>query len=166
VVNERDGLGDELPPDYATSLRAGGFYGWPWYYIGAHEDPRLKGARPELAARVIVPDVLLQPHTAPLGIAFYDVESGPAAFPPEYHGDAFVALHGSWNRARRAGYKLVRLRFEDGRPTGEVQDFATGFVLPDDAVWARPVSVTVARDGALLMTEDANGTIWRIAPAR
>jgi glucose/arabinose dehydrogenase len=156
AVNERDGLGDDLPPDYATSVRDGGFYGWPWFYIGDHPDPRHQG----IAARpVIVPDVLIQPHSAPLGIAFYD----GTAFPAEYRGDAFVALHGSWNRSKRTGYKVVRLRFENGRPTGEYDDFLTGFVRSDLAVWGRPVGVSVTADGALLVSEDGNGTIWRIA---
>ena len=156
VVNERDGLGDDLPPDYATAVKEGGFYGWPWFYIGDHPDPRHKG----IAARpVIVPDVLIQPHSAPLGIAFYDNTS----FPPEYRGDAFVALHGSWNRSKRTGYKVIRVRFENGRPTGEYDDFLTGFVSSDRSVWGRPVGVTVAADGALLVSEDGNGTIWRVA---
>ena len=159
VVNERDGLGDDLPPDYATELRQGAFYGWPWYYIGAHEDPRLKGLRPDLAEHVSPPDVLVQPHSAPLGITFYDGDQ----FPPQYRGDAFVTLRGSWNRARRTGYKVVRLRFANGKPTGEYEDFLTGFVTSDQAVWARPVGIAVARDGALLVSEDGNGTIWRIA---
>lgn len=159
VVNERDGLGDDLPPDFATSVREGGFYGWPWYYIGDHEDPRLKGQRRDLAGHVMVPDVLIQPHSAPLGITFYD----GAQFPPEYRGDAFVTLRGSWNRARRTGYKVIRLRFANGRPTGEYEDFLTGFVASDQAVWGRPVGIAVARDGALLVSEDGNGAIWRIA---
>ena len=116
VVNERDGMGDNLPPDYATSVREGAFYGWPWYYIGDHADPRWHGARPDLAAHVTVPDVLIQPHSAPLGIAFY----AAAQFPPEYRGDAFVTLHGSWNRAQRTGYKVVRLRFSDGQAHGRI----------------------------------------------
>ena len=159
VVNERDGLGDDLPPDYATSVGEGAFYGWPWYYIGDYEDPRLKGQRRDLAGHVTLPDVLIQPHSAPLGIAFYD----GTQFPPEYRGDAFVTLHGSWNRARRTGYKVIRLRFADGRPTGEYEDFLTGFVASDQAVWARPVGIAMARDGSLLVSEDGNGTIWRIA---
>jgi glucose/arabinose dehydrogenase len=159
VVNERDGLGDNLPPDYATSVRQGAFYGWPWYYIGDHEDPRLKGQRTDLAGHVTLPDVLFQPHSAPLGITFYDGDQ----FPSEYRGDAFVTFRGSWNRAQRTGYKVVRLRFAHGKPTGEYQDFLTGFVASDEAVWARPVSVTVAQDGSLLVSEDGNGTIWRIA---
>ncbi len=159
VVNERDGLGDDLPPDYATSVREGAFYGWPWSYIGDHADPRLNAQRAGLVGLVTVPDVLIQPHSAPLGIAFYD----GAQFPPEYRGDAFVTLRGSWNRARRTGYKVVRLRFANGKPTGEYEDFLTGFVASDQAVWARPVGIAVARDGALLISEDGNGTIWRIA---
>lgn len=158
VVNERDGLGDNVPFEYATTVKDGAFYGWPWYYIGANEDPRHKGARPDLAGSVTVPDVLMQAHSAPLNITFYDGGN----FPAEYKGDAFVALHGSWNRGVRTGYKVVRLRFSGGKPTGEYQDFATGFVLSDDAVWGRPVGVAVAKDGALILTEDANGTIWRI----
>ncbi|HEX3348839.1 MAG TPA: PQQ-dependent sugar dehydrogenase, partial [Acetobacteraceae bacterium] len=162
ATNERDGLGDDLPPDYATSVRAGAFYGWPWYYIGDHEDPRLRGRRPDLAGQVTVPDVLIQAHTAPLGITFYD----GASFPPDYRGDAFVALHGSWNRSKRTGYNVIRLRFENGRPTGAYEDFVTGFVVSDSSVWGRPVDVAVARDGSLLFTEDGNGTIWRVSYGR
>ncbi len=158
ATNERDGLGDNLPPDYATRVRQGAFYGWPWYYIGDHEEPRLRGRRPDLAGHVATPDVLIQPHSAPLGISFYEA----AMFPPEYRGDAFVALHGSWNRARRTGYKVVRLRMQGGVPTGEYEDFLTGFVESDSAVWGRPVDVAVAHDGSLLVTEDGNGTIWRV----
>jgi glucose/arabinose dehydrogenase len=159
VVNERDGLGDNLPPDYATPVREGAFYGWPWYYIGGHPEPRLSGARPDLAGHVTVPDVLIQPHSAPLGIAFY----AGAQFPPDYRGDAFVTLHGSWNRALRTGYKVVRLRFSAGRPTGVYEDFLTGFVVSEQAVWGRPVGVAVAHDGALLVSEDGNGTVWRVS---
>jgi glucose/arabinose dehydrogenase len=161
VVNERDGLGDDLPPDYVTRVRDGGFYGWPWYYIGAHEDPRRRGQRPDLRDKVAVPDVLLEAHSAPLGLAVYT----GAQFPAEYRGDIFVAAHGSWNRSTRTGYKLVRVRLEDGRPTGEYEDFMTGFVLNDNAVWGRPVGVAMARDGALLMSDDASGTVWRVAYA-
>jgi glucose/arabinose dehydrogenase len=159
VVNERDGLGDNLPPDYATAVQPGGFYGWPWFYIGGHPDPRLPNARPDLSGAVTEPDVLIQPHSAPLGITFYT----GTQFPTDYRGDAFVTLHGSWNRARRTGYKVIRLRVADGKPTGEYEDFLTGFVASDRAVWGRPVGVTVAHDGALLVSEDGNGTIWRIA---
>lgn len=159
VVNERDELGDNVPFEYATAVKDGAFYGWPWYYIGDNEDPRHKGARPDLAGKVTVPDVLMQAHSAPLNIAFY--EGGN--FPVDYKGDAFVALHGSWNRGVRTGYKVVRLKFKDGKPTGEYEDFATGFVISDDEVWGRPVGVAVAKDGALILTEDGNGTIWRVS---
>ena len=157
-TNERDGLGDNLPPDYLTRVREGAFYGWPWYYIGDHEDPRHKGERPDLAGKVTVPDVLLQPHSAPLEMAFYD----GAMFPAGYQGSAFAALHGSWNRHLRTGYKIVRATLKDGAPTGEYEDFVTGFVTEDGSVWGRPVGVAVAKDGALLFSEDGNGTIWRV----
>jgi glucose/arabinose dehydrogenase len=163
ATNERDLLGDNLPPDYVTRVRQGGFYGWPWYYIGAHEDPRLKGERPDLAGKAIVPDVLFQPHSAPLGLTFYTARSGVAAFPAEYRGDAFVGLHGSWNRASRTGYKVVRVIIKNGVPTGAYEDFLTGFVVDKDGVWGRPVGVTVAHDGALLVTDDASNIVWRIA---
>jgi glucose/arabinose dehydrogenase len=166
VTNERDGLGDDLPPDYATRVRQGGFYGWPWFYIGNNEDPRLKGARPDLAGKVTTPDVLFQSHSAPLGITFYQAPAGAiSAFPASFQGDAFVALHGSWNRAKRTGYKVVRLPLRDGVPSGEYEDFLTGFVLDEDTVWGRPVGVAVAHDGALLVSEDGNGTIWRVTYA-
>ncbi|HLH51398.1 MAG TPA: sorbosone dehydrogenase family protein [Roseiarcus sp.] len=159
ATNERDLLGDDLPPDYATRVKEGAFYGWPWYYIGDHRDPNRPDDRPDLAGKATIPDVLIQPHSAPLGIAFYE----GAQFPAAYKGDAFVALHGSWNRAKRTGYKVVRLIFKDGEPTGEYDDFLTGFVASDAAVWGRPVDVAVAADGALLVTDDAGGAIWRIA---
>ncbi|KQU92033.1 sorbosone dehydrogenase [Mesorhizobium sp. Root102] len=158
VVNERDGLGDNVPSEYATVVKDGAFYGWPWYYIGNNEDPRSKGERPDLAGKATTPDVLMQAHSAPLNIAFYDGKT----FPAEYQGDAFVALHGSWNRGNRTGYKVVRLLFRDGKPTGEYEDFITGFVVSNDEVWGRPVGVAVANDGALIVTEDGNGTIWRV----
>jgi glucose/arabinose dehydrogenase len=158
ATNERDVLGDDLPPDYATRVSEGQFYGWPWYYIGAHEDFRRKNERPDLANKVAVPDVLIQPHSAPLGITFYE----GAQFPAAYKGDAFVALHGSWNRAKRTGYKVVRLLFKNGEPTGEYEDFLTGFVVDDQSVWGRPVDVAVARDGSLLVTDDGGGAIWRV----
>jgi glucose/arabinose dehydrogenase len=159
VVNERDMLGDDLPPDYATRVTPGAFYGWPWYYIGAHEDPRHKGERPDLEGKITTPDVLIQPHSAPLGLSFYQ----GAQFPAEFRGDAFVTLHGSWNRASRTGYKIIRLRFKDGKPTGGYEDFITGFVTDDAHVWGRPVDVTAAPDGSLLFTEDGNGTLWRVS---
>jgi glucose/arabinose dehydrogenase len=158
-TNERDGLGDNLPPDYLTRVRESAFYGWPWYYIGDHEDPRHKGERPDLAGKITVPDVLIQPHSAPLQMTFYD----GTMFPVEYRGSPFAALHGSWNRHLRTGYKIGRAIVQDGVPTGEYEDFVTGFVTPDGSVWGRPVGVTVAKDGALLFSEDANGTIWRVS---
>ena len=158
-VNERDGLGDDLVPDYITRVRDGAFFGWPWYYLGAHPDPHHRGERPDLANRITVPDVLLQAHSASMKIAFYDGTQFPAA----YRQDAFVAEHGSWNRAKRTGPKVVRVHQVDGVPSGEYEDFMTGFVVNDSAVWGRPVGVTVAHDGALLVGDDANGTIWRVS---
>jgi glucose/arabinose dehydrogenase/cytochrome c2 len=163
VVNERDALGDDLVPDYATRVRENGFYGWPWYYLGKNEDPRLPAARTDLADKVIVPDVLLQAHSAPLQIAFYDGAQGSSVFPLDYRGDAFIAMHGSWNRGQRTGYKIVRLRMNAGVPTGEYEDFVTGFVVDDRSVWGRPVGVAVARDGSLLVSDDAANTIWRVS---
>ncbi len=163
ATNERDLLGDDLPPDYVTRVHEGGFYGWPWYYIGDHEDPRLKGARPDLAGKATAPDVLIQPHSAPLELTFYTAKSGPAAFPAEYRNDAFVALHGSWNRNNRTGYKVVRVKLDHGVPTGEYEDFLTGFVVDAKSVWGRPVGVTVAHDGALLVTDDGGDMVWRVA---
>jgi glucose/arabinose dehydrogenase/cytochrome c2 len=162
-TNERDALGDNLVPDYVTRVKEGGFYGWPWYYMGNFEDPRHAGERPDLAGKAIVPDVLEQSHSASLEMTFYTATNGVAAFPAEYQGDAFAALHGSWNRTTRTGYKIIRIRLNHGVPTGEYDDFLTGFVVDDFSVWGRPVGVTVAHDGALLITEDGNGTIWRVA---
>ena len=163
ATNERDGLGDDLVPDYVTRVKAGGFYGWPWYYMGNHEDPRHAGERPDLAGKTITPDVLLQPHSAPLEMCFYTAKTGAAAFPAEYRGDVFVASHGSWNRSSRTGYKVMRVRLEHGVPTGTYEDFLTGFVVNNRSVWGRPVGVAVAHDGALLVTEDGNGTVWRVS---
>jgi len=162
-TNERDGLGDNLVPDYVTRVKEGGYYGWPWYYMGNHEDPRHAGERPDLAGKTIVPDVLEQSHSASLEMTFYTATSGVAAFPAEYRGDAFAALHGSWNRTIRTGYKIIRVLLKHGVPTGQYDDFLTGFVVNNRSVWGRPVGVTVAHDGALLITEDGNGTMWRIA---
>ena len=133
-TNERDGFGDDLVPDYVTRVREGAFYGWPWFYIGDHEDPRHPGERPDLKGKVTVPDVLIQPHSASLGVTFYDA----SAFPPDYRGDGFAAEHGSWNRAKRTGYKVIRIRMKDGVPTGEYEDFVTGFVVNDSDVWGTP----------------------------
>jgi glucose/arabinose dehydrogenase len=157
-TNERDGLGDNLVPDYVTRVREGAFYGWPWFYIGGNEDPRHVGQRPELKGKVTAPDVLIQAHSASLGVTFYTGN----AFPADYVGDGFAAEHGSWNRSKRTGYKVIRIRLKDGAPTGEYQDFVTGFVIDNSEVWGRPVGVAVAHDGALLVSEDGNGTIWRI----
>jgi glucose/arabinose dehydrogenase len=166
-VNERDELGDNLPPDYITRVKQGGYYGWPWYYIGGHEEPRLKGIRPDLKDKAIVPDVLVQAHSAPLGMVVYQAPAGAKhAFPKEYEGDVFVALHGSWNRGIRTGYKVVRVFMKNGVPTGQYQDFMTGMVQSDRDVWGRPAAVTVAADGALLVADDAGNVVWRIAPAR
>ncbi|UFZ07041.1 sorbosone dehydrogenase family protein [Bradyrhizobium ontarionense] len=158
-TNERDGLGDDLVPDYVTRVKEGGFYGWPWYYMGDNPDPRHAGERPDLKGKITIPDVLLQAHSASLGLTFYDA----GLFPPEYRGDAFAAEHGSWNRSKRTGYKVIRIRLQDGMPTGAYEDFVTGFVVNDREVWGRPVGVTVARDGSLLISEDGNGTIWRVS---
>jgi glucose/arabinose dehydrogenase len=163
ATNERDGLGDDLVPDYVTRVKEGGFYGWPWYYAGNLEDPRHAGERPDLLGHIIVPDVMIQSHSAPLEMVFYTAANGPSAFPAEYRGDVFVALHGSWNRTRRTGYKVVRVRLDHGVPSGEYDDFLTGFVVDESSVWGRPVGVAVARDGALLVTDDGNGTVWRVS---
>ena len=158
-VNERDGLGDDLVPDYITHVQAGGFYGWPWYYLGPLQDPRHKGKHPELQSKVITPDVLLQPHNASLQFAFYDAKQ----FPSEYWGDIFASQHGSWNRSVRTGYDVIRVPLhQTGHATGEYEEFLTGFVLPDGTVWGRPVGITVAKDGSLLVTDDGSNSIWRI----
>jgi len=165
ATNERDGLGDDLPPDYVTRVREGGFYGWPWFYIGNHEDPRHKADRRDIGAMTSVPDVLLQAHSAPLTMTFYAAPADAAArFPPSYAGQAFVALHGSWNRSKRTGYKIVQLEIDNGVPTGAYRDLLVGFVNDDGRVWGRPVGVAVMRDGSLLVGEDENGTLWRVAP--
>jgi glucose/arabinose dehydrogenase len=158
-VNERDGIGDDLVPDYVTSIREGGFYGWPWYYIGKNQDPKHAGKRPELADKVIVPDVLIQSHSASLAMAFYTGQQ----FPQQYRGDAFAAEHGSWNRARRTGYKVIRIPInDDGKATGEYEDFVTGFVDKDGNVWGRPVGVAVGADGSMYVTDDGGNVIWRV----
>jgi glucose/arabinose dehydrogenase len=158
-VNERDNLGDNLVPDYITSVREGGFYGWPWYYTGDHQDPRHAGKHPELKGKVIVPDVLLQPHNASLEMLFYE----GSQFPASYHGDIFAAEHGSWNKAKRAGYEVIRVPLKNGKSSGEYEDFVTGFVTPDGNAWGRPVGVAVAPDGSLLVSDDGSGSIWRVS---
>jgi len=159
-VNERDALGDNLVPDYITHVREGGFYGWPWWYMGGRQDPRHKGKRPELKEKLITPDVVLQPHFASLQMTFYD----GAQFPAEYRGDIFAAQHGSWNKAVRVGYEVIRAPLRGtARASGEYQDFLTGFVVDNQQVWGRPVGVTVARDGSLLVTDDGSNSIWRVS---
>jgi len=158
-VNERDALGDDLVPDYITRVTEGGFYGWPWYYIGPNQDPRHAGKHPELRDRVLVPDILLQSHSASLQLTFYT----GTQFPAEYRGDGFAAEHGSWNRSKRTGYKIIRVPLRNGKPTGEYEDFVTGFVTGDGKVWGRPVGVTVASDGSLVFTDDASDSVWRVS---
>ena len=161
-VNERDRLGDNLVPDYVTHLSENGFYGWPWFYIGGHPEPRLPGKHPELKANVLAPDVLVQPHDASLGIVFY----GGKSFPAPYTGDLFAAEHGSWNRATRTGYEVIRVPMKNGRAAdGGYEDFLTGFVTSDGQVWGRPVGVAVGGDGALLVTDDGSGSVWRVSYA-
>jgi glucose/arabinose dehydrogenase len=160
TVNERDELGDDLPPDYLTSIKDGGFYGWPYSYIGSNVDPRVKPEKPDLVAKAIIPDVLLGSHVAPLEFTFYSGKQ----FPANYYGGAFVAEHGSWNRASRAGYQIAFVAFKDGQPSADPVPFMTGLV-PDpkgDLVYGRPVGVTTAPDGSLLVTDDGIGVIYRI----
>jgi glucose/arabinose dehydrogenase len=159
-VNERDALGDNLVPDYITHVQEGGFYGWPWWYMGAHQDPRHKGKHPELKDKAIVPDVLLQPHNASLELTFYENDK----FPAEYRGDIFASEHGSWNKTVRVGYEVIRVPLhQTAHATGEYQDFLTGFVLPDGQVWGRPVGITVAPDGSLLVSDDGSNSVWRVS---
>ena len=164
TVNERDELGDDLPPDYFTSLKDGGFYGWPYSYIGDNVDPRVKPQKPELVARATIPDVLLGAHVAPLQFAFYTGKQ----FPENYRGGAFVAEHGSWNRATRAGYQIAFVAFKDGKPSADPVPFMTGLV-PDPQgsdVYGRPVGVTVAPDGSLLVSDDGADVIYRISAVK
>lgn len=158
-VNERDTLGNNLVPDYITHIQDGGFYGWPWFYMGGHWDPTLKGKHPELKNKVITPDVLLQPHFASLELTFYKGDQ----FPAEYRGDIFAAEHGSWNKENRAGYEVVRVPLKNGHASGVYEDFVTGFVLPGGKVWGRPVGVAVAKDGSLMVTDDGSNSIWRVS---
>ena len=159
-VNERDGLGDNLVPDYITHVQEGGFYGWPWWYTGGHQDPRHQGKHPELKDKTIVPDVLLQAHNASLELTFYD----GTQFPSEYRGDIFASEHGSWNRSVRAGYEVIRVPMHGtNQASGEYEDFLTGFVVDNGHVWGRPVGITVAKDGSLLVSDDASNSIWRVS---
>jgi glucose/arabinose dehydrogenase len=159
-VNERDALGDNLVPDYVTHVQEGGFYGWPWWYMGAHQDPRHQGKHPELKEKAIVPDVLLQAHNASLEFTFYQGDK----FPAEYKGDIFASEHGSWNKGVRVGYEVIRIPLhQTGHATGEYEDFLTGFVLPNGDVWGRPVGMTEASDGSLLVSDDGTNSIWRVS---
>jgi glucose/arabinose dehydrogenase/mono/diheme cytochrome c family protein len=159
-VNERDALGDNLVPDYITHVQEDGFYGWPWWYMGGHQDPRHARKHPELKDKVITPDVILHPHNASLEMTFYDGKQ----FPAEFQGDIFAAEHGSWNRSIRVGYELIRVPLhQTGHASGEYEDFMTGFALDNGHVWGRPVGVTVAPDGSLLVTDDGSKSIWRIS---
>ncbi len=157
-VNERDNLGDNLVPDYITHVQEGGFYGWPWFYMGGHQDPRHEGKHPELQSKVITPDILLQPHFASLEMLFYE----GSEFPAQYKDQIFAAEHGSWNKSRRGGYEVIMAQVQDGKATGVFEDFLTGFVTPEGKVWGRPVGVTVAKDGSLFVTDDGSGSIWQV----
>jgi glucose/arabinose dehydrogenase len=159
-VNERDTMGDNRPPDYITHVEDGGFYGWPWYYIGGNWDPDHKGKHPELKNKVIVPDVMVQSHNASLEMLFYDGQQ----FPAKYRGGIFAAEHGSWNKAQRTGYEVVFVPVDaNGRASGEYEDFMTGFVTPNGDVWGRPVGVAVAKDGSLLVSDDGGNVVWRVS---
>ncbi len=163
TTNERDELGDDLVPDYSTRVKEGAWYGWPWYYMGNHEDPRHAGERPDLAGKVTNPDVPYQAHSASLNLTFYTATSGVSAFPKEYVGDGFATLHGSWNRAFRTGHKIVRVRMKNGVPTGEYDDFLTGFIVDDGNAWGRPVALMVNKDGSLLLSDDGANLVYRIS---
>jgi glucose/arabinose dehydrogenase len=162
AVQERDALGDDLVPDYFTHIQQGGFYGWPYAYIGPNEDPRNKGLKPDLVAKTIVPDVPLLPaHQAVLDFEFYTAKQ----FPAEYRGGAFLALHGSWNRAQRVGYKIAFIPFRNGKPSGSEQDFLTGWMIAPDSrdVWGRPVGLLILPDGSMLISDDGGKKIWRVS---
>ena len=161
VVNERDMLGDELVPDYLTEARDGAFYGWPYSYFGQNEDPRKKGQRPDLVAKAIKPDFALGSHVAALGLAFYQGKS----FPERYHGGAFIGMHGSWNRSDLVGYKVAFVPFQNGKPSGVIEDFLTGFIANPkiSQVYGRPVGVAIWTDGSLLVADDAAGKVWRVS---
>ncbi len=163
-TNERDALGNNLVPDYVTHVQEGGFYGWPWYYMGTNggvQDPRHQGKHPELQSKVITPDILVNPHFASLELLFY----GGAQFPAEFKGDGFACEHGSWNRAQRSGYEVIRLPMKDGHATGEYEDFLTGFTVGNGDVWGRPVGVTEAKDGSLFVSDDGSKSIWHVSYA-
>jgi len=162
AVNERDGLGDNLPPDYFTYVKPGGFYGYPWSYIGKNPDPDLGAKNPAMVAKAVVPDVLFPAHSAPTGLVFYTGDN----FPAEYKGDAFVSLHGSWNTSEPHGYKVVRIKMKNGRPAGGYDNFLTGFwdgkSKNPPVAWGRPVGLAVAKDGSLLVADDVGQTVWKV----
>jgi glucose/arabinose dehydrogenase len=164
AIQERDGLGDDLVPDFFTSIKPGGFYGWPFAYIGPNEEPRNKGQRPDLVAKTIVPDVVLPAHVAVLDARFYT----GSQFPARYRNGAFLALHGSWNRAQRIGYSVIFVPFKDGKPAGPQEDFLTGFMLDPSKkeVWGRPVGLLQLTDGSLLVSDDGGNKLWRISYKR
>lgn len=164
AVQERDLIGDDLVPDYVTAIKPDAFYGWPYSYVGQNEDPRRKGERTDLVKKAIVPDVLIQAHSAVLGLVFYQGRM----FPAEYRNDAFVALHGSWNRSKRTGYKIIRIRMKNGKPLGGYDDFLVGWMLGEDKpeVWGRPVGLLVLSDGSMLITDDGANKIWRVSYAK
>jgi glucose/arabinose dehydrogenase len=163
AVNERDELGDELVPDYITSVKEGGFYGWPFAYFGQHEDPRLSGQRPDLVEKTLVPDVPTGAHTASLGLAFYNSETGPHALPEKYRGGAFIGQRGSWNRSEFAGYRVAFVPFKIGVPTGPPEDFLTGFIANENEVYGRPVGVAFMQDGSLLVADEPSNIVWRVS---
>jgi glucose/arabinose dehydrogenase len=157
-TNERDTIGNNLVPDYVTHIQEGGFYGWPWWYMGGHQDPRHVGKHPELQSKVITPDILVNPHMASLEMMFYE----GSQFPAEYKGDGFACEHGSWNRAQRSGYEVVRLPMKNGHATGEYEDFLTGFTVGNNGVWGRPVGIAEAKDGSLFVSDDGTNSIWHV----
>jgi len=158
VVNERDELGNDLVPDYTTSVKEGAFYGWPYSYFGQHVDDRVKPPRPDLVATALVPDYALGPHTGSLGLTFYDGNR----FPSRYSGGAFIGQHGSWNRRPRSGYRVIFVPFAGGRPAGDAEEVLTGFVDEDGNARGRPVGVIVDTKGALLVADDVGNVIWRM----
>ena len=161
VINERDELGDNLVPDYLTSVKDGGFYGWPYSYYGQHLDPRVQPQRPDLVEKAIVPDYSLSSHVAPLGLVFYTADS----LPQKYRGGAFVGEHGSWDRRIFNGYKVVFVPFSGGHPSGKAEDVVTGFLDADQHARGRPVGLAVDKTGALLIADDVGNTVWRVSPA-
>ena len=165
TTNERDGLGDNLVPDYMTRVSAGSFFGWPWFYLGHNQDPRHPGERQDLTGKIAVPDLLFESHSAPLGFTFYHAPAGAThPFPTSFEGAAFVALHGSWNTSVRTGSKVVMVRLKDGKPVNSYEDFLTGLIIDAKTVGGRPVGVAVGPDGALYVSDDGGGKIWRITP--